>query len=113
VTAPRIVVAGGHSAGHIEPMMNFADALRRLVPTAEITALGTVRGLDTTLIPARSGQPAGGPDDDAGVHRRAEGPTGSRHRHRNPAAAGDDRLDRPALRDTARQRFGLRPDGRY
>jgi UDP-N-acetylglucosamine--N-acetylmuramyl-(pentapeptide) pyrophosphoryl-undecaprenol N-acetylglucosamine transferase len=33
--------------------MNFADALRRLEPTAEITALGTVRGLDTTLIPAR------------------------------------------------------------
>ena len=53
VIAPRVVVAGGHSAGHIEPMMNFADALRRLEPTAEITALGTVRGLDTTLIPAR------------------------------------------------------------
>jgi UDP-N-acetylglucosamine--N-acetylmuramyl-(pentapeptide) pyrophosphoryl-undecaprenol N-acetylglucosamine transferase len=33
--------------------MNFADALRRLEPTAEITALGTVRGLDTALIPAR------------------------------------------------------------
>lgn len=33
--------------------MSFADALRRLEPTAEITALGTVRGLDTTLIPAR------------------------------------------------------------
>ena len=53
VTAPRVVVAGGHSAGHIEPAMNFADALRRLEPTAEITAFGTVRGLDTTLIPAR------------------------------------------------------------
>nr|WP_042190364.1 UDP-N-acetylglucosamine--N-acetylmuramyl-(pentapeptide) pyrophosphoryl-undecaprenol N-acetylglucosamine transferase [Kibdelosporangium sp. MJ126-NF4]CEL19272.1 UDP-N-acetylglucosamine--N-acetylmuramyl-(pentapeptide) pyrophosphoryl-undecaprenol N-acetylglucosamine transferase [Kibdelosporangium sp. MJ126-NF4]CTQ94929.1 UDP-N-acetylglucosamine--N-acetylmuramyl-(pentapeptide) pyrophosphoryl-undecaprenol N-acetylglucosamine transferase (EC 2.4.1.227) [Kibdelosporangium sp. MJ126-NF4] len=53
MTAPRVVVAGGHSAGHIEPMMNFADAVRRLEPTAEITALGTVRGLDTTLIPAR------------------------------------------------------------
>jgi UDP-N-acetylglucosamine--N-acetylmuramyl-(pentapeptide) pyrophosphoryl-undecaprenol N-acetylglucosamine transferase len=47
------VVAGGHSAGHIEPTMNFADALRRLEPEAEITALGTVRGLDTTLVPAR------------------------------------------------------------
>ncbi|MEV5576806.1 glycosyltransferase [Spirillospora sp. NPDC052269] len=50
---PRVVVAGGHSAGHIEPAMNLADALRRLEPTAEITALGTVRGLDTTLVPAR------------------------------------------------------------
>ncbi len=36
--------------------MNFADALRRLEPAAEITALGTVRGLDTTLIPARGYQ---------------------------------------------------------
>ncbi|MGW6692749.1 UDP-N-acetylglucosamine--N-acetylmuramyl-(pentapeptide) pyrophosphoryl-undecaprenol N-acetylglucosamine transferase [Rhodococcus sp. NPDC054953] len=51
--APRVVVAGGHSAGHIEPAMNFADALNLLEPTAEITALGTGRGLDTTLIPAR------------------------------------------------------------
>ncbi|MFD4190409.1 UDP-N-acetylglucosamine--N-acetylmuramyl-(pentapeptide) pyrophosphoryl-undecaprenol N-acetylglucosamine transferase [Amycolatopsis thermoflava] len=51
--APRVVVAGGHSAGHIEPAMNLADALLRLEPTAEITALGTVRGLDTALIPGR------------------------------------------------------------
>ncbi|MEA5365374.1 UDP-N-acetylglucosamine--N-acetylmuramyl-(pentapeptide) pyrophosphoryl-undecaprenol N-acetylglucosamine transferase [Amycolatopsis sp., V23-08] len=48
-----MVVAGGHSAGHIEPAMNLADAVRRLEPAAEITALGTVRGLDTTLVPAR------------------------------------------------------------
>jgi len=53
VRAPRVVIAGGHSAGHIEPAMNLADALCRLEPAAEITALGTVRGLDTTLIPAR------------------------------------------------------------
>jgi UDP-N-acetylglucosamine--N-acetylmuramyl-(pentapeptide) pyrophosphoryl-undecaprenol N-acetylglucosamine transferase len=51
--APSIVIAGGHSAGHIEPAMNVADAIRRLEPTAVITALGTERGLDTTLIPAR------------------------------------------------------------
>jgi UDP-N-acetylglucosamine--N-acetylmuramyl-(pentapeptide) pyrophosphoryl-undecaprenol N-acetylglucosamine transferase len=47
------VVAGGHSAGHIEPAMAVADAVRRLDPEARITALGTIRGLDTTLIPAR------------------------------------------------------------
>jgi UDP-N-acetylglucosamine--N-acetylmuramyl-(pentapeptide) pyrophosphoryl-undecaprenol N-acetylglucosamine transferase len=56
ITAPRVVIAGGHSAGHIEPAMNFADALRRLDAAAEITALGTERGLDTTLIPARGYQ---------------------------------------------------------
>jgi UDP-N-acetylglucosamine--N-acetylmuramyl-(pentapeptide) pyrophosphoryl-undecaprenol N-acetylglucosamine transferase len=52
-TAARVVVAGGGTAGHIEPAMNLADALRRLDPTTEITALGTTKGLDTTLIPAR------------------------------------------------------------
>ncbi|SDJ14781.1 UDP-N-acetylglucosamine-N-acetylmuramylpentapeptide N-acetylglucosamine transferase [Frankineae bacterium MT45] len=50
---PSIVVAGGHSAGHIEPAMAVADAVRRLNPDAQVTALGTVRGLDTRLIPAR------------------------------------------------------------
>ena len=49
----RVLVAGGHSAGHIEPAMNLADALRAADPTVEITALGTERGLDTTLIPQR------------------------------------------------------------
>ncbi|MDQ2838163.1 MAG: UDP-N-acetylglucosamine--N-acetylmuramyl-(pentapeptide) pyrophosphoryl-undecaprenol N-acetylglucosamine transferase [Actinomycetota bacterium] len=48
-----VVIAGGHSAGHIEPAMNVADAIRRIAPETTITALGTVRGLDTTLIPAR------------------------------------------------------------
>lgn len=49
----NVVVAGGGSAGHIEPAMALADALVRLAPDAQITALGTTRGLDTTLIPAR------------------------------------------------------------
>jgi len=48
-----VVVAGGHSAGHIEPAMAVADAIMRLRPDATVTALGTVRGLDTKLIPAR------------------------------------------------------------
>ena len=49
----HVVVAGGGSAGHIEPALAFADALRRRDPAAEITALGTERGLDTRIIPAR------------------------------------------------------------
>ena len=48
-----VVVAGGGTAGHIEPSLNFADALRRLAPDVRITALGTERGLETTLVPAR------------------------------------------------------------
>lgn len=53
MTSLSVVVAGGGSAGHIEPALALADAVRRLVPDARITALGTERGLDTTLIPAR------------------------------------------------------------
>jgi UDP-N-acetylglucosamine--N-acetylmuramyl-(pentapeptide) pyrophosphoryl-undecaprenol N-acetylglucosamine transferase len=49
----HVVVAGGGSAGHIEPALAFADALRRRLPDAAITALGTERGLDTRIIPAR------------------------------------------------------------
>jgi UDP-N-acetylglucosamine--N-acetylmuramyl-(pentapeptide) pyrophosphoryl-undecaprenol N-acetylglucosamine transferase len=48
-----VVVAGGGSAGHIEPALALADAIRRHRPDAIITALGTERGLDRTLIPAR------------------------------------------------------------
>jgi UDP-N-acetylglucosamine--N-acetylmuramyl-(pentapeptide) pyrophosphoryl-undecaprenol N-acetylglucosamine transferase len=48
-----VVLAGGGSAGHIEPALAFADAVRRLRPGSRITALGTARGLDRTLIPAR------------------------------------------------------------
>jgi UDP-N-acetylglucosamine--N-acetylmuramyl-(pentapeptide) pyrophosphoryl-undecaprenol N-acetylglucosamine transferase len=50
---PSIVVAGGGSGGHIEPALAFADAVRARRPDARITALGTEKGLDTTLIPAR------------------------------------------------------------
>ena len=49
----HVVIAGGGSAGHIEPALNTADALRRADPTIGITMLGTTKGLDTKLIPAR------------------------------------------------------------
>ncbi len=50
---PSIVVAGGGTAGHIEPALAVADAVRDLCPEARITALGTARGLETTLVPMR------------------------------------------------------------
>ena len=49
----HVVIAGGGSAGHIEPALNTADALRRADPSIGITMLGTEKGLDTKLIPAR------------------------------------------------------------
>ncbi|MQA14450.1 MAG: undecaprenyldiphospho-muramoylpentapeptide beta-N-acetylglucosaminyltransferase [Pseudonocardiaceae bacterium] len=48
-----VVLAGGGTAGHVEPALALADALRRMVPEARITALGTERGIETRLVPER------------------------------------------------------------
>ncbi|MBX7431678.1 undecaprenyldiphospho-muramoylpentapeptide beta-N-acetylglucosaminyltransferase [Mycobacterium sp. Y57] len=48
-----VVLAGGGTAGHVEPAMAVADALTSLEPDVRITALGTERGLETRLVPAR------------------------------------------------------------
>lgn len=48
-----VVVAGGGTAGHIEPAMNLADYLRDHEAGVRITALGTEKGLETRLVPAR------------------------------------------------------------
>jgi len=49
----RVLLAGGGSAGHIEPALALADALCRIDPGTEVTCLGTERGLETRLIPLR------------------------------------------------------------
>ena len=49
----RVLVAGGGTAGHIEPALNLADELRRRDEATEILALGTSRGLEVSLVPAR------------------------------------------------------------
>src|SRR5579864_4181781 len=48
-----VVLAGGGTAGHIEPALATADALRRAHPRIEIICLGTERGLETRLVPLR------------------------------------------------------------
>lgn len=48
-----VVLAGGGTAGHVEPALAVADALRALDAGVRITALGTARGLETRLVPAR------------------------------------------------------------
>lgn len=47
-----VVVAGGGTAGHIEPALAVAEALRD-THGAMVTALGTARGLETSLVPDR------------------------------------------------------------
>jgi len=49
----HVVLAGGGTAGHIEPALALADALRRSDPSVGITALGTESGLETRLVPER------------------------------------------------------------
>jgi UDP-N-acetylglucosamine--N-acetylmuramyl-(pentapeptide) pyrophosphoryl-undecaprenol N-acetylglucosamine transferase len=48
-----VVLAGGGTAGHIEPALALADAIRRADPRIRITCLGTERGLETRLVPLR------------------------------------------------------------
>jgi UDP-N-acetylglucosamine--N-acetylmuramyl-(pentapeptide) pyrophosphoryl-undecaprenol N-acetylglucosamine transferase len=48
-----VVLAGGGTAGHIEPALAVADALRQADPHISITCLGTERGLETRLVPMR------------------------------------------------------------
>ena len=49
----RVLLAGGGTAGHVEPALATADALRRLEPDCVLAMLGTERGLETRLVPAR------------------------------------------------------------
>jgi UDP-N-acetylglucosamine--N-acetylmuramyl-(pentapeptide) pyrophosphoryl-undecaprenol N-acetylglucosamine transferase len=49
----RVVLAGGGSAGHIEPALALADALREADKAIEVTLLGTPRGLESRLVPLR------------------------------------------------------------
>lgn len=52
MTTPLSVVIGaGGTGGHIYPGLALADALRRAVPDAVISFVGTERGLETRLIP--------------------------------------------------------------
>jgi UDP-N-acetylglucosamine--N-acetylmuramyl-(pentapeptide) pyrophosphoryl-undecaprenol N-acetylglucosamine transferase len=47
----KVLLAGGGTAGHTSPLLATADALRRLDPSVEVTALGTPRGLEGRVIP--------------------------------------------------------------
>jgi UDP-N-acetylglucosamine--N-acetylmuramyl-(pentapeptide) pyrophosphoryl-undecaprenol N-acetylglucosamine transferase len=49
----HVVLAAGGTAGHIEPALALADALRRRDPGVCITVLGTATGMENTLVPAR------------------------------------------------------------
>ena len=47
------LLAGGGTAGHVNPLLAVADALRAREPDAEILVLGTREGLEARLVPER------------------------------------------------------------
>ncbi len=47
-----VVLAGGGTAGHTSPLIATGLELRRLSPGLAVTALGTARGLETSVVPA-------------------------------------------------------------
>lgn len=47
------LLAGGGTAGHVNPLLAVADALRARDPGAEILVLGTREGLEARLVPER------------------------------------------------------------
>jgi UDP-N-acetylglucosamine--N-acetylmuramyl-(pentapeptide) pyrophosphoryl-undecaprenol N-acetylglucosamine transferase len=47
------VLAGGGTAGHVNPLLAIADELRRRDPTASIVFVGTAEGLEAKLVPER------------------------------------------------------------
>ena len=48
-----VLLAGGGTAGHVNPMLAVADELRARCPAARLTVLGTQEGLESRLVPAR------------------------------------------------------------
>jgi UDP-N-acetylglucosamine--N-acetylmuramyl-(pentapeptide) pyrophosphoryl-undecaprenol N-acetylglucosamine transferase len=48
-----VVLAGGGTAGHVNPLLAVADEVRRREPGARVLALGTTTGLEAELVPAR------------------------------------------------------------
>ncbi|MBW9120637.1 UDP-N-acetylglucosamine--N-acetylmuramyl-(pentapeptide) pyrophosphoryl-undecaprenol N-acetylglucosamine transferase [Microbacterium trichothecenolyticum] len=47
------LLAGGGTAGHVNPLLAVADALRARDPEAEVLVLGTREGLEARLVPER------------------------------------------------------------
>ncbi len=47
------LLAGGGTAGHVNPLLAVADTIRRRAPEDTVLVLGTQEGLESRLVPAR------------------------------------------------------------
>ena len=50
--SPNIVLAGGGTAGHVNPLLAVASSIRRIEPSASVSVIGTDVGLEHDLVPA-------------------------------------------------------------
>ncbi|WP_448060129.1 UDP-N-acetylmuramate--L-alanine ligase [Cellulomonas hominis] len=48
-----VLLAGGGTAGHVNPLLAVAEELRRREPDLDVTVLGTAEGLEARLVPER------------------------------------------------------------
>lgn len=51
MSAPRVVIAGGGTGGHLYPGVAVARELLRQVPDAQVTFAGTARGIEARVLP--------------------------------------------------------------
>lgn len=49
----RYLLAGGGTAGHVNPLLALADLIRDTEPESKVWALGTAEGLESRLVPER------------------------------------------------------------
>lgn len=48
-----VLFAGGGTGGHVFPLLAVAEAMRAIRPEVDVTFVGTSRGMEATLLPAR------------------------------------------------------------
>lgn len=53
MSAPTLLFAGGGTGGHVFPLIAVADALRAITPELRLVFVGTERGMEVKLVPAR------------------------------------------------------------
>ena len=49
----RVIVAGGGTGGHLFPGIAVVEELRRRQPDAEVTFVGTAKGIEARVLPER------------------------------------------------------------